>query len=261
MCRSTLIFQAPMLETNDSLVLLLTVCWGFPMLQQTGFLGPQLHGVNPYIASALHQQSPSGLGCMPRYTLAEKQQSLIGCAPRYRAFHNGGTELNPPPSTQVGWPGLGGDHTLISVACWFLTAVVLSGLSKKYSLGLPPPRQLRQSVAVVQNVLVIMTSHSMLLIPWINKPHPPLTLHPDHHQVLFHLNPLWSCLACPTIFFSFALISAPSTASGTFHFLPDDTSGPVIHTTGSLKSRITRKSLCHLKFSDVVGGVIILAED
>ena len=137
--RSTIIFQTHMLETSDSLVLLLTIFWGFPMLQQTRLLGPRFPGVDPYIASGLHQQSPSGLGCMPRYTLVEKQQSLIECAPRYRAFINGCTERNPPPSTQVGRPGLGGDHTLISVACWFLTVVVLLGLSRKYSLGPPLP--------------------------------------------------------------------------------------------------------------------------
>ena len=119
--RSTIIFQPPISETSDSLVPLLAICWVFLLLLQTGSLGPQPPGFEP---SELHQESPSGLGCVAMYTSTVKQHSLIECTPGYHAACTG---LNLPPSTSINQLGLGGDHTLTLVAWWFLRAVVLSG--------------------------------------------------------------------------------------------------------------------------------------
>ena len=76
------------------------------LLQQTGSPGPQPLGFESYIASALHQQSPSGLGCVTKYTSTVMQHRLIGCAPGYHAFRTGCTGLNLIPSSSRGWLGL-----------------------------------------------------------------------------------------------------------------------------------------------------------
>ena len=137
--RSTIIFQAPILEISDSLASLLAVCWGSPPATtnwiawvSTSFLSitSLLRCISNHLQDLV--VSPGIL----RQWSSTTWWYVLG----YCAFHIGCTGMNLPPSTPIGWLELGGDHTQISVACLFLRAVALSGLSRKDSLGPPSPR-------------------------------------------------------------------------------------------------------------------------
>ena len=88
-------------------------------------------------------------------------------------------ELIPPPSTSMilCWLGFWGNYTFIPVACRFLRAEALTGLSRKFLWDHP----LSQAVGVpcwgCPTTLIILTSASMSRIFWGNKLHLTLSSH------------------------------------------------------------------------------------